>query len=149
MHATIGFPLEVSIRDLIMNILRSSTSSAVGRYKQSTTSLNGLKVTEEVKLSDDFIDVLMGREVQISRNAVIAKCSRIITRANGEEISEEKEIKSQGFVTELKEKIRISGRESIAEWAADWLIEGFKQQLLPLSDLEDVTVATSQQSRQQ
>ncbi|MFT4327655.1 MAG: hypothetical protein AB3P07_03440 [Wolbachia pipientis] len=70
-------------------------------------------------MSDDFIDVLMGREVQISRNAVIAKCIRVIMRANGEEISEEKEIKSQGLVTTLKEEIRISARESIIEWAAN------------------------------
>ncbi|WP_375603848.1 hypothetical protein NOX90_05470 [Wolbachia endosymbiont of Anurida maritima] len=140
---------EENIRDLIINALKSSTDSSVGRYKRSTIFPNGLKTTEEVKLSGDFIDMLVGREVQISYNDIIAKCSRVITRPNGEEISEEKEIKSQGFVTELKERIRISGRESIVEWAADWLIEGFKQQLSPLPDLEDVTVATSQQSRQQ
>ncbi|RDD34359.1 hypothetical protein Wcon_01565 [Wolbachia endosymbiont of Cylisticus convexus] len=69
-------------------MLRGSTGSAVGRYKQSTTFPNGLKVTEEVKLSNGFIDILMGREVQISRNAVTVKCSRIITRANGKELSE-------------------------------------------------------------
>lgn len=40
-------------------------------------------------------------------------------RVNGEEISEEKEIKSQGLVTTLKEEIRISARESIIEWAAN------------------------------
>uniref|UniRef100_A0A3B0JCT9 Uncharacterized protein n=3 Tax=unclassified Wolbachia TaxID=2640676 RepID=A0A3B0JCT9_9RICK len=64
MHANIDLPPEVSTRDLIVNMLKGSVGCVLGRYKQPVISPNGLKGIEEVKLSDDFIDVLMGREVQ-------------------------------------------------------------------------------------
>lgn len=138
--------VDAEIRNWIVQMLSCKDLTAI-EYKVSCKSSNGVEIEEKVKLFDELFDALKGE--QISRNAVIAKCSRIIKRTNGEEISEEKEIKSQGFVTELKEKIRISGRESIVEWAADWLTEGFKQELSPSPDLDDVTVATNQRSRQQ
>lgn len=49
--------------------------------------------------------------------------------------------KIPGACYRIEEKNQVSGRESIAEQVADWLIEGFKQQLSLPPDLEDVDVA--------